>query len=89
MAEQRVLPHGLSLKERKELSITGVTEVVSFDEETVVLRTALGTLIIQGSGLHFNHLSQDGGQVEVSGTVSDLIYQEPRQTVGWARRLFG
>ena len=87
MAEQKVLPHGLSLKERKELSITGVTEVVSFDEETVVLRTGLGTLIIQGSGLHLNQLSQNGGQVEVSGTVSTLVYQEPRQT-GGLRRLF-
>lgn len=89
MAEQKGLPHGLSLKERKELSITGVVEVVSFDEETVVLRTALGTLIIQGSGLHLNQLSQEGGQVEVSGTVSALVYQEPRQTGGWLRRLFG
>ena len=88
MAEQKVLPHGLSLKERKELSITGVTEVVSFDEETVVLRTSLGTLIIQGSGLHLNQLSQNGGQVEVSGTVSTLVYQEPRQS-GGLRRLFG
>ena len=88
MAEQTILPHGLSLKERKELSITGVTEVVSFDEETVVLRTSLGTLIIQGSGLHLNQLSQNGGQVEVSGTVSTLVYQEPRQS-GGLRRLFG
>lgn len=89
MAEQNVFPHRLSLNERKELSVTGVTEVVSFDEETVVLRTALGTLIIQGSGLHLNNLSLNGGQVEVSGTVSTLVYQEPRQTGGWVRRLLG
>ena len=88
MAEQKVLPHELSLRERKELSITGVTEVVSFDEETVVLRTGLGTLIIQGSGLRLNQLSQNGGQVEVSGTVSTLVYQEPRQS-GGLRRFFG
>lgn len=89
MAEQNVFPHRLSLNERKELSVTGVTEVVSFDEEAVVLRTSLGTLVIQGRELQLKNLSLNGGQVDVSGTVSTLIYQEPKQTGGWVRRLFG
>ena len=88
MTEQNVFPHRLSLNERKELSVTGVTEVVSFDEGAVVLRTGLGTLIIQGDGLHLNNLSPEGGQVEVSGTVSTLVYQEPRPSGGWIRRWF-
>ena len=37
MTEQKVFPHRLSLNERKELTVTGVTEVVSFDEETVIM----------------------------------------------------
>ena len=89
MAEQRMeLPHKLVLNERSKLTLTGVTEVVSFEEDGVVLRTALGTLIIQGRQLQLKTLSLEGGQVEVNGSVSALIYEEPKKG-GWARRLFG
>ena len=61
------LPHELELKERRELTMTGVTEVVSFEEHAVVLRTALGTLIVQGRELQLKTLSLEGGQVAVEG----------------------
>lgn len=83
---QSQLPHTLSLNERRELTMTGVEEVVSFDDSTVVLRTGLGTLIVQGKELQLKTLSLDGGQVAVEGAVSALIYEEPRQE-GW-KRLF-
>ena len=82
------MPHKLCLNERKELTMTGVTEVVSFDENTVVLHTVLGTLIIQGQELQLKTLSLDGGQVAVEGNISALIYEEPRQSFSW-RRLLG
>ncbi len=87
MEEQR-LPHKMQLNERRELTMTGVTEVVSFDESAVVLRTSLGSLLIQGKQLQLKTLSLDGGQVAVEGTVSALVYEEPRQTGFW-RRLLG
>ena len=80
------LPHELSLKERRELTMTGVTEVVSFEEHAVVLRTALGTLIVQGRDLQLKTLSLEGGQVAVEGSISALIYEEPRAS-GWRRWL--
>ena len=83
------LPHGLTLTERSRLTMTGVTEVVSFDETGVVLHTALGTLTIHGKDLQLKTLSLDGGQVAVSGTVSALIYEDPRPAGSWVRRLFG
>ena len=84
--EQEHLPHKLQLVERQQLTMTGVTEVVSFDDTTVVLQTSLGTLVVQGQELQLKNLSLEDGQVSVSGTVSALIYEEPRQG-GW-RRLF-
>ena len=53
MAEEKktAMPHNLVLEDRRLLTVSGVSDVDSFDEETVVLRTGLGTLIIQGSGL--------------------------------------
>ena len=87
MTEQH-LPHRLSLNERKELSMTGVTEVVSFDDTAVVLRTQLGTLRIHGQQLQLKTLSLEGGQVAVDGNISALIYEEPKQGFSW-RRLLG
>lgn len=83
------LPHSMTLKERKNLTMTGVTEVVSFDENTVVLRTTLGTLVIQGQELQLKTLTLEGGQVVVDGTVSALVYEQARQQGGWLRRLMG
>ena len=87
MAEEK-LPHQLSLADRKKLTMTGVTEVVSFDDTAVVLETSLGTLVVQGQGLQLKTLSVDGGQMAVEGYVSALLYEEPRQG-GWLRRLLG
>lgn len=88
MAEE-LLPHKLTLDQRKHLTMTGVNEVVSFDDTAVVLRTALGTLTVQGQGLRLKTLSTEGGQVAVTGAVSALTYEEPREPGGWLRRLFG
>ena len=85
MADEH-LPHKLQLNERKSLTMTGVTEVVSFDETAVVLQTSLGLLIVHGQQLSLKNLSLDGGQVAVEGSISALAYEEPRQS-GW-RRLF-
>lgn len=87
MAEAH-MPHDLQLKDRKSLTMTGVTEVVSFDESTVVLQTSLGTLVVQGQELQLKTLSLEGGQVAVEGTVTALTYEEPRSG-GWRQRFFG
>ena len=77
MADERIaLPHKLTLSERKKLTMTGVTEVVSFEEDAVVLKTALGTLVIQGRELQLK-------------TISALVYEEPKRSGGALRRLFG
>ena len=70
--EMMQLPHKLTLNERKELTATGVEEVVSFDEDTVILKTQLGTLVIHGKGLQLKNLSVESGQVSVTGTVSAM-----------------
>lgn len=90
MADQQLrLPHALTLKERQSLTMTGVTEVQSFDENTVALHTELGILLVHGKDLQLKNLSLEGGQVSVTGTISALIYEEPRPSGSWLRRLFG
>lgn len=89
MGDERVLPHKLTLNERKNLTMTGVSEVVSFEENLVVLRTSLGTLTVHGRDLQLKMLSLEGGEVAVEGMVSAFVYEEPRQSGGVLRRLFG
>ena len=86
--EEQVLPHKLSLDQRKNLTMTGVTEVVSFDENTVVLKTGLGMLVVQGEQLQLKTLTLDGGNVAVEGKINSLTYEQIRQG-GWLGRLLG
>lgn len=86
MTESAALPHKLTLVERKSMTMTGVTEVISFDENAVVLKTGLGMLTVHGQGLQLKNLSVEGGQVAVEGTISAFVYEEPRG--GGLRRLF-
>ena len=89
MAETQQLPHSLKLDERNKLTVTGVTEVVSFDEARVVLRTAQGTLVVQGQGLQLTQLTPEGGNVAVAGQVGSLTYEQTRQPGSLLSRLFG
>lgn len=86
MSEEHLSPHSLSLEERKTLSLSGVSEIISFDEASIILHTSLGTLIVHGNELKLKTLSIDGGQVEVSGMINELIYEENK--IGGIRRLF-
>lgn len=72
------LPHKLTLNERSHLTMTGVTEVISFDEDAVALKTCMGNLTVHGQNLQLKNLSLEGGQVTVDGTVAALIYEESR-----------
>ena len=89
MNEHTLLPHKLVLNERKLLTVTGVTEVVSFDDTSVIAQTDLGTLMVQGQQLQLKTLLPEGGQVTVEGTISSLVYEEPRPAGSLWRRLLG
>lgn len=87
MTDPMTLPHRLTLNERHQLTMTGVTEVVSFDENIVTLHTGSGALHIHGEGLQLKTLSPEGGQVAVDGKVSAIVYEEQRHGGSWLSRL--
>ncbi len=68
--------HKLSMVNRKNLQIGGVVEVVSFDAKEVLLETSVGMLSIKGEGLHVKNLNVDKGEVDVDGTVNEMVYSE-------------
>ena len=79
-------PHELRLENRARLSVNGVREVESFDEESVVLHTTKGVLVIRGQQLHLQTLSICG-QVAVDGTVDAMSYEEAQRKGGLFSRL--
>lgn len=88
MAQEQAMPHKLTLNERKMLTMTGVSEVVSFSDDLVVLKTSLGTLTVHGQGMQLKMLSVDGGDMAVEGSINAFVYEQPRQSGGMLRRLF-
>ena len=89
MDKEAVFPHKLTLSERNVLTMTGASEVISFDDSAVILRTSLGNLTVQGKELKLKTLMPEGGQVTVTGRISAVSYEEPRAPGGFWRRLFG
>ena len=88
--ETRPVGHHLILEDRENLTVSGVEEVESFDENTIVMDTAQGTLIVRGEGLHIEKLSLDGGDLKVEGMVESLTYEETRRNKGgFFARLLG
>ena len=66
----------LILENRGKLSISGVIDVLSFDDQVVIVQTELGMLTIKGENLRINKLSIDTSEVIVEGEISNLAYSE-------------
>ncbi len=66
--------HSLILDNRSSLTLSGVTDVVGFDEQTVSLVTECGTLIVKGENLHINKLNLDSKDVCIDGSIVSLQY---------------
>lgn len=88
--KKQVKPYGLILDRRDHLALTGVQDVLSFDESQVLLRTEGGQLTINGQNLHVARLMLEEGQLVLDGAVDSLIYEEARRTKkgGLAARIF-
>jgi len=82
-------PHNLILEDRKALLITGVSDVDSFDDQTIVVYTDKGEMTIKGIGLHIDKLSLETGELKVNGNIIAIVYtDEKRPQGGFFGRLF-
>ena len=64
----------LNLENRRKLTISGVVEVISFDELKIDLTTSLGNLTIKGEELKMNKLDVQNGDVIIEGSIASMIY---------------
>lgn len=70
------LLHNIIMEGRKKITVSGVENIESFNEEEIILHTVMGVLILRGSGMHINKLSIDSGETAVTGEISSMDYPE-------------
>ncbi len=89
--------HSLAAIDRREITVKGVSEVISFDEANVRLVTVCGILNLEGEGLRIHVLNTKDGTVAVTGKLNGVLYEEEQPTLSdrdarpksRSRRLFG
>lgn len=69
-------PHHVVIEDRKSLAVSGVEDVERFDENTIVLSTSRGAMVVAGENLHIEKLSLDGGDLKVDGDIDSVSYEE-------------
>ncbi len=82
------LLHQLTVKEREQMHISGVTDVESFDEETVKMVTTCGALTVSGTDLHISELHLETGDVRLTGRVDNLQYTVHEPHRSFLKRIF-
>lgn len=82
--------HSLSMKDRKTLTIEGIEDVESFNEEIVTLITVMGVLIITGENFKINKLHIEHGKIDIEGDIEGINYspRERKAKEGFFKRIF-
>ncbi|MGN1318154.1 MAG: sporulation protein YabP [Lachnospirales bacterium] len=68
--------HCITLNRREKLQATGVSDVLSFDEENIVAQTDIGILIIRGENLHILSLNLEKGALDIEGIIENIGYDD-------------
>ncbi len=81
--------HKIIIDERESITINGVTEVLSFDEEGIMCSSTLGLIVIRGNNLHISRLDLDAEVLSAEGSINSVEYaDEPITGGGILKRLF-
>lgn len=75
----RLKSHSLSLSDRKNLAMTGITKVISIEPELVIVVSEMGRIKITGKELQATNLDMDRGILDISGNVTSFSYIGDKQ----------
>lgn len=82
------IEHSVIIEKRSKISFSGILDVLSFDEQTVVLKTEMGDLTIKGESLKVNNFAVETGTLSLEGKFSALAYTSVNKK-NLKSRLFG
>lgn len=80
--------HNVIMEDRKKLTLTGIKNVVNFDDETIILDTHCGKFVIKGSGLHILNFNTETGDLSAEGRIHALIYTAEEKNSNFFGKLF-
>jgi len=64
------------VENRNKVTITGVEQVESFNENIIILMTVKGGMTIKGEGLNVGKLNLDDGNVKIDGIINGIFYND-------------
>ena len=79
MTERDGNAHAFSSRGREGIEISGVLDVISFDEAGILTETLCGSMAIEGEGLHITVLNISDGKIAVEGRIGAVYYFEEKQ----------
>ena len=83
------LTHSVTMNDRRNLSMTGVEEVIGCDEEQLTLKTSMGELTVDGNGLHIGSFNRSTGELKLDGVIRGIVYADAEpDKQGFFKRLF-
>ena len=68
--------HDVFIGSREKMNISGIKEILNFDDTTVNLKTVCGDLCIEGANLHITVLNIEKGEVEMNGKINSVYYYD-------------
>ncbi len=68
--------HNITMEERRNMTVSGVEDVDSFDEDKIVAYTTEGVMTVKGAGLRINRLNVEKGEMEIEGEIDSIEYAE-------------
>ena len=80
--------HNIIIEDRKKLTLSGVKDVISFDDETLLLETVRGRLTVKGAGLHIVNFDTASGDLFAEGKIYAAVYTSDEKNGGFFSRVF-
>lgn len=68
------LNHLINIENREKANLSGIKDVLSFDDQIIILETEMGMLTIKGENLRINKLSIDTSDISIEGAINSLSY---------------
>lgn len=87
--ETVISPHTLFMDNRKKITLTGVKDIISFDEENVSLISSMGKVVIRGKDIRIESFGSDSTDMEIEGKFDAVVYlSDNSHKSGFIQRIF-
>lgn len=88
LEEKKIINHSIIVENRKKFTLSGIKDVISFDEETIVTESAAGRLVIKGEQLHILNFDNSSFDLLGEGRIHAIVYTADESGGGFFSRLF-